>query len=74
MLTPESASRKDKRTAQGATLEHRHFAAIASIISCLDKGVTYHPDGIAKFFAMNLTRTNPRFDRARFLRACGVEE
>ncbi len=28
---------------------------------------------LARDFADALTRTNPLFDRARFLRACGVE-
>ncbi len=28
---------------------------------------------LAHTFADELTATNPRFDRARFLRACGVE-
>lgn len=31
-------------------------------------------DNIANEFARVLARTNPRFDRARFLKACGVEE
>lgn len=28
---------------------------------------------IAEWFADNLERTNPRFDRNRFLSACGIE-
>lgn len=69
MLTQESAARKDKANAKG-TLEHRHFATIAAIIAGVlddDQRVT-----MAYIFANNLPDTNPRFDRVRFLRACGV--
>ncbi len=31
-------------------------------------------DQMADAFARRLASTNPRFDRARFLRACGVED
>lgn len=31
-------------------------------------------DDIARTFAAELARTNPRFDRARFLAACGVTQ
>lgn len=71
-LTTQSATAKDKRTAPGATLEPRHFAFIASTIAKtrdpFAKGVT------ARLFADACQSTNPRFDRARFLRACGVGE
>lgn len=69
MLTPESALRKDRRTS--GQLEHRHFAEIARIIANTPAKM---PRGwIARYFAEQLAGTNPRFDRARFLRACGVE-
>ena len=70
MLTPESATRKDKTSGLGE-MQHRHFATVAAIIR------SYHPetvaseaDAIAEHFANELARTNPKFDRARFLRAC----
>lgn len=70
MLTAASALRKDRRTS--GQLEHRHFAQIARIIA------TEFPRArirqTAGAFADGLARTNPRFDRARFLRACGVED
>jgi hypothetical protein len=31
-------------------------------------------DRIARDFAYALAKDNPRFDRARFLKACGVED
>jgi hypothetical protein len=31
-----------------------------------------NPQVIAQTFADRLAKTNPRFDRAKFLRACGV--
>ena len=72
MLTSESALRKDRTNASGPTLEHRHFAVIAEIIRAMDE-----PNALqglwANHFADQLANTNPRFDRARFLKACGVE-
>lgn len=74
MLTPASALRKDSII--GAELQHRHFAFIAQTI----KAIPDHPqfrsylrEHAAKTFADACARTNPRFDRARFLRACGME-
>lgn len=67
-LTTESALRKDERTS--ATLEHRHFAFIAQTIAKINNA-GYRTD-VAVHFADELPRTNPRFDRARFLKACKV--
>lgn len=67
MLTQESALRKDMTNGRGKTsFEHRHFAAIASWLRELGDSTTTY------FFANKLADTNPRFDRARFLRACGL--
>lgn len=70
MLKPEAALRKDKTNAS-STMEHRHFATIAAIIAKMP-----YPEGVrvklAEYFADELRHTNPRFDRARFLKACGV--
>jgi len=81
-LTIESAARKDKRNATGATFEHRHFAAIANIIDSCSVGCDKYGDDIERAryalldeIAGNLcaafAQSNPRFDRARFLAACG---
>lgn len=74
MLTAESALRKDRTTA--GDLQHRHFATIARIIETdMRAGFDQYERGaVARVFADALARTNPRFDRTRFLRACGVEE
>lgn len=71
MLTQASALRKDRTTQ--STLEHRHFAFIASVIA----GMPAHAAtlraqkrSVALTFADACAGTNPRFDRARFLRAC----
>lgn len=69
-LTTESALRKDRNTGK-ATMEHRHFATIAAILRDMPELETHY--GRARYFATQLAKTNPRFDRARFLRACGVE-
>lgn len=68
-LTTDAALRKD-RTSANSTMEHRHFATIADIIARYP--AKSQRDYIAKFFASELSFTNPKFDRARFLRACGV--
>ena len=70
-LTPESAARKDKTNARGATFEHRHFAALAMMIREMPT-VDRPRRSTADYFADRLAETNPRFDRARFLAACGV--
>lgn len=75
MLTPESALRKDKANAS-SELQHRHFATIAAIIKTMEKvhnqehGFIDIRQDVAEHFANRLVATNPRFDRARFLRAC----
>lgn len=75
MLTPESATRKDKTSGLGE-MQHRHFATVAAIIRGMDKvhnqehGFIDIREDVAEHFANELARTNPRFDRARFLRAC----
>lgn len=72
MLTPESAARKDRTSGLGE-LQHRHFATIAAIIRACP--LTWpDPDrvAIANHFANELARTNPKFDRKRFLTACDV--
>lgn len=75
MLTQASALRKDKTTT--TTLEHRHFAFIASVIASLP---THAPTlraqqrSTANAFADACEASNPRFDRSRFMRACGLED
>lgn len=76
-LTSQAAARKDRVNATGTTFEHRHFAAIAGIL----KGMQHDPaltreelTWVIERFALELATTNPRFDRARFLAACGVQD
>lgn len=73
MLSRESVLRKDKATGKGLVFQHRHFAAIAAIICEGWPGDPARRKDVAQRFANNLADTNPNFDRARFLRACGVE-
>lgn len=70
MLSTEAASRKDARTGI-SPMQHRNFTTIATIISelNLDKNVRFD---VARQFADRLAFTNPKFDRQRFLVACGV--
>lgn len=70
-LTEKAAHRKD--VGKVADMQHRHFATIATIISALDYAGVDPVDvraGVAGHFADALARTNTRFDRERFLRAC----
>lgn len=64
-LTDESATRKDLRSGIGG-LQHRHFATIAAILKDMatDQATCFD-------WADRLRYTNPKFDRDRFLRACG---
>jgi hypothetical protein len=70
MLTKESAARKDSTTGATAELQHRHFAFIAAVVK--DETDMFVRGRLARRFADACARTNPRFDRTRFLAACGV--
>ena len=70
-LTEKAERNKD--AGKIAELQHRHFATIATILRRLPPDC-YGPEQVARHFAEHLGQTNPRFDDARFLRACGVEE
>lgn len=75
-LTPETAARKDRTQPSGNEMQHRHFATIAAIIRDMDfvhtgtQGFVDIREDVATHFANGLARTNPRFDRKRFLAAC----
>ena len=68
-LTTATANRKD-RNAGPAKMEHRQFAAIACTIRSLLGLNDMQRSYVAECFASELSYTNPRFDRARFLAAC----
>jgi len=75
-LTKKTAYRKDINCGI-ADMQHRHFATIATIIREIDEGlIPCSEDATRKFmaelFADRLGATNPKFDRRRFLMACGV--
>lgn len=53
-----------------AEMQRRHFNTIAAIIARMDN-FDHFPGDVAAHFARELASTNPNFDRARFLRACG---
>lgn len=77
-LSTKAAHAKDTRAGL-SEMQHRHFATIAYIIHSMDKvhnqehGFIDIRDDVAEHFADMLARTNPKFDRARFLAACGTE-
>jgi hypothetical protein len=79
-LTQESAFRKDQTMPSGNKMEHRHFAVVAGILSAarpaglnMQKAQWAYWQHMARTFADELAHTNPRFDRQRFLRACGYD-
>jgi hypothetical protein len=53
-------------------MTRRDFEVIAATISQLYLGDEALRAHIAGVFADNLYMTNPRFDRERFLKACGL--
>ncbi len=63
MLKPDAALRKDLNTGKD-TLQHRHFATIATILRNIGAD-----DATVEAFADELRGTNAKFDRARFLAA-----
>ena len=69
-LTTQAATRKDLSTGL-SEMQHRHFATVATII----RGLPEHMNKtrIAEHFACELAKTNPRFDRERFMRATQAE-
>ncbi len=75
MLSTAASLSKDRRSAR-CEMQHRHFACIADIIREMPKvhngehGFVDIREDVAEEFADALARTNPRFDRARFLAAC----
>lgn len=77
MLKPEAALRKDQTNAN-SDMQHRHFATVAALIKSMptvhngEQGFIDVRQDIAAHFANGLAHTNAKFDRARFLRACGV--
>lgn len=48
----------------------KHFIALAKAIALIDN--LYHRGQVAALVADVCRQNNPRFDRARFLAACGV--
>jgi len=76
-MTDSAAIQKDRTSGLGE-MQHRHFATVAAIIRSMEKvnnqehGFIDVREDVAHHFADNLAGTNPRFDRRRFLIACGV--
>ena len=66
-LIEQSAHRKDQ-DAGYANMQHRHFATVAKIISHIPYTDTRL--SVREHFANELAKTNPKFDRERFMWAC----
>lgn len=67
-LSHMTALNKDRTTSGRDVFQHRHFAEIARIIHALPAQPVRW--ATAEHFADYLADSNPRFDRARFMRAC----
>src|SRR5258708_39034483 len=72
-LKPITAMRKDRASATGVKLQHRHFAFIANVIATSGERAE-DKRRWANYFALDLEKTNPNFDRARFFTAVGVDD
>lgn len=59
-------------------MTRKHFEAIASDIrqtrECIHNKDYYIVDALAQALALSFMQVNPRFDRERFLQACGITE
>lgn len=64
-LKADAALRKDKNTGK-ADMQHRHFATIAEILVNMEAD-----KATCERWADELAPTNWKFDRKRFLAACG---
>ena len=69
-------------TMQNLSMQRRHFQMIADVVNGSRlvmvegdymRGYDKACKDIAESFASRLASTNPGFDRARFLAACGME-
>ncbi len=56
------------------TTSKKHFDFISNIIKQMEYQNPSVRAGVARRFATDLAATNHLFDRAQFLRACGVED
>ncbi len=59
------------------TMQRRHFELIAEIIHNMPSfaaSLRTQRESCAHAFADGLRASNPSFNRARFLKACGVED
>ena len=72
MLTDKAAAAKDRRTGRSVQMQHRHFCFIADVIRNLPDGC--NRGTVAADFMAALQGSNPRFDKHRFLVACGYGE
>ena len=72
-LTYKAALRKDKNQATDTVMQHRHMAFIASAIKHSGES-KFDRQRWADIFAHELAQSNPRFDRARFFSAVGVDD
>ena len=68
-LSEKAAASKDKRTGL-SEMQHRHFATIATILRNYRTTDESRKAHVIEHFADELARTNPRFDRSRFIAAC----
>ncbi len=72
-LKPTTAMRKDKSTGKSVIMQHRHMAFIANVIATSGERAE-DKRRWASYFAYDLAKANPAFDRARFFSAVGVDD
>lgn len=76
MLTEATALRKDKAQRTNPKMQHRHYAFIAATIAAMPDhapSLRAQKGSVAAAFCAACRGSNPKFDCARFMRACGEE-
>lgn len=66
----------DTSVAEGAKMTRKDYELIAKAVVKLREAGLYSGDCkmVAEQLADSLITTNPRFDRDKFLQACGIED
>jgi hypothetical protein len=75
-LSDKAAKNKDELGGDGSAFQHRHYAFVASVIKAMPsfaESLRTQKQSCALAFSEAFSRTNPRFNRIRFLRACAED-
>jgi hypothetical protein len=74
MAMSAKAAHKKDLSSKPVTMTHQHFRFVAAVLRAQMTIAPITTQPVVMHFADALRSTNPNFDRARFLAACGVSE